>query len=313
MSFSIEVKREITTQELKPCCQRAQLSAFLHINSTLIISRGMKLQIRIENATIAKYLFSAIKDRYGVEIELSVEKKQHLKKNNVYILTVLDKAIEILEDLGIYSSKGMRNTPFAPITINECCKRSYLTGAFLASGSVNAPNRSDYHLEISTLDETLSEFVLMLMNYENLNAKMVKRRNRYVVYVKQADKIGDFLRLSQAFNNLMMFEDERIQRDFKNSLTRLDNCEVANEMKTIKAGSSQIDDIQLLIKHDRFSHIDEKLVQVANLRMAFPEASLNELLEEYKEEYGITLSKSGLQHRFKKIAEIAKEVEQNNL
>lgn len=313
MSFSIEVKREITNMPLKPCCQRAQLSAFLHINSNLLISRGMKLQIKIENATIAKYLFSAIKGRYDVDIELSVEKKQQLKKNNIYILTVLDKAIEILEDLGIYSSQGMRNTPFAPITINECCKRSYLTGAFLASGSINAPSRSDYHLEISSLDEKLSEFVMNLMNHENLNANLVKRRNRFVAYVKQADKIGDFLRLSQAHNNLMLFEDERIQRDFRNSLTRLDNCEVANEMKTIKAGNSQMDDIQLLIKHDQFSHIDEKLVQVANLRMAHPEASLNELLEEYKEEYGVTLSKSGLQHRFKKISELAKAIEDNNL
>lgn len=310
MSFSVEVKREITSLPLKPCCQRAQLSAFLHINSNLlIINRGMKLQIKTENATIAKYLFSGIKDRYEVDIELSVEKKQHLKKNNIYILTVLDKAIEILEDLGIYSSQGMRNTPFAPITINECCKRSYLTGAFLASGSINAPTRSDYHMEISTLDEKLSEFVLKLMNHDNLNAKLVKRRNRYVAYVKQADKIGDFLRLCQAHNNLMKFEDERIQRDFRNSLTRLDNCEVANEMKTIKAGNSQIDDIQLLIKHDQFQHIDEKLVQVANLRMDHPEASLNELLEEYKESYGVTLSKSGLQHRFKKISELAKAIE----
>lgn len=266
----------------------------------------MQLQIKIENATIAKYLFSAIKDRYDVEIELSVEKKQQLKKNNIYILTVLSKAIEILEDLGIYSSQGMRNTPFAPITLNPCCKRSYLTGAFLASGSINAPTRSDYHMEISTLDEKLSLFILDLMNGEDLHAKMVKRRNRYVAYVKQAEKIGDFLRLCQASNNLMKFEDERIQRDFRNSLTRLDNCEVANEMKTIKAGNSQLDDIYLLIQNDQFSHIDEKLMQVANLRMNHPEASLNELLYEYKEEYGITLSKSGLQHRFKKIAELAK-------
>lgn len=314
MSFSSEVKREITGVGLKPCCQRAQLSAFLHINSNLlIINRGMQLQIKIENATIAKYLFSAIKERYDVEIELSVEKKQHLRKNNVYILTILSKAIEILEDLGIYSAMGMRNVPFAPITLNECCKRSYLTGAFLASGSINAPTRADYHMEISSIDEKLSQFILKLMNHENLEAKVVKRRNRYVVYVKPADKIGDFLRLCQAHNNLMLFEDERIQRDFRNSLTRLDNCEVANEMKTIKAGNSQLDYIYLLIEHDQYSHIDEKLIQVADLRMNHPEASLNELLIEYKEAYGLTLSKSGLQHRFKKIEELAKKLEQDNL
>ncbi len=314
MSFSSEVKREITGIPLEPCCQRAQLSAFLHINSNLlIVNRTMQLQIKIENATIAKYLFSAIKNRYDVEIELSVEKKQQLRKNNVYILTVLSKAIEILEDLGIYSSLGMRNAPFAPITLNPCCKRSYLTGAFLASGSINAPTRSDYHMEISTLDEKLSAFILKLMNHEDLDGKLVKRRNRYVAYVKQADKIGDFLRICQAHNNLMSFEDERIQRDFRNSLTRLDNCEVANEMKTIRAGNSQLDDIYLLIKHDQYNHIGEKLIQVADLRMDHPESSLNELLAIYKDTFGITLSKSGLQHRFKKISELAKQLDSDNL
>lgn len=312
MSFSQEVKREITTVPLNQCCQRAQLSAFLHINSDLlIVNRTMQLQIKIENANSAKYLFQAIKDRYAVDIELSVLKKQQLRKNNVYVLTVLDKAIEILEDLGIYSSKGMRNTPFATITLKDCCAKSYLSGAFLASGSINSPAKSNYHMEISSVDEALSGFILKQMNRFDLDAKLVKRRNRYVIYAKQADKIGDFLRLSGAHNNTMSFEDERIQRDFRNSLTRLDNCEVANEMKSIKAGNTQLDDIYALIKHNRYSHIDERLIRVGDLRMDHPEASLNELLEEYELKFGETLSKSGLQHRFKKISELASKLDQD--
>lgn len=309
MSFSVEVKREIITTPSAPCCQRAELSAFLHINSNLVISnRTMNIKIEIENATIAKHLFSALKERYRVDIDLSVEKKQNLRKNNVYILTVKEKAIEILEDLGIYTSKGMRHTPSAVITLKDCCAKSYLAGAFLASGSINAPTTPNYHLEISSQDEELSESILELVNRFDLEAKMIQRRNRFVVYIKAADKIADFLRLIKAYNNTMTFEDERIQRDFRNSLTRLDNVGVANEVKSIKAGSAQLDAIYLLIEHNRYNHLEDRLMRVGDLRMNNPEASLNELLEIYEEEYGETLSKSGLQHRFKKIMDLATKI-----
>lgn len=312
MSFSVEVKRELTTTPMDECCQRAELSAFLHINSNLVISnRQMQIKIEIQNATIAKHLFSQLRERYKVEIELTVEKKQNLGKNNVYILTVLEDGMKILEDLGIYTSMGMRHTPSAVITLKDCCARRYLAGAFLASGSINAPTTPNYHLEISSHDEELSEHHLSLMNRFSLEAKMIKRRNRYVVYIKAADKIADFLRLVQAYNNTMLFEDERIQRDFRNSLTRLDNCEVANEVKTIKAGSAQMDAIYLLIEHNRYSHLEERLLRVADLRLNHPESSLNELLEIYESEFGETLSKSGLQHRFKKIMELASKLDDN--
>lgn len=312
MSFSVEVKRELVGVNSEPCCQRAELSAFLHINSNLVISnRTMQLKIEIENATIAKHLFSALKGRYQVDIELSVEKKQNLRKNNVYILTVKEKAIEILEDLGIYSSKGMRQTPSAIITLKDCCAKRYLAGAFLAAGSINAPTTPNYHMEISSQDEELSRTILTLMNRFDLEAKMIKRRSRFVVYIKAADKIADFLRLTQAYNNTMTFEDERIQRDFRNSLTRLDNCEVANEVKSIRAGSAQLDAIYALIEHNRYSHLEDRLIEVGDLRMNHPEASLNELLDLYEEEFGVTLSKSGLQHRFKKIMDLASKLTDN--
>ena len=306
MSFSAAVKREICTVKLDECCQRAQLSAFLHINSNLTISnQKMGLQIKIENATIAKHLFKSIKDRYAVDVELQVMKKQNLKKNNIYILKVKEQGREILEDLGIYSSKGMRETPFPTIVIKDCCARHYLSGAFLASGSINAPTTPNYHLEISTDNMAHAKVIENLMNRFGLEAKMTQRRKKQVVYVKAADKIADFLRLSEAHQSTLTFEDERIQRDFRNSLTRLDNCEVANEMKTIKAGNEQLDAIYVLIENNRYSHLDERLIRAGDLRMNHPEASLNELLEEYEIEYKETLSKSGLQHRFKKIMDLA--------
>ena len=205
----------------------------------------------------------------------------------------------------------MRHTPSAVITLKDCCAKRYLAGAFLAAGSINAPTTPNYHLEISSQDEELSGTILKLMNRFDLEAKMIKRRNRYVAYIKAADKIADFLRLTQAYNNTMTFEDERIQRDFRNSLTRLDNCEVANEVKSIRAGSAQLDAIYLLIEHNRYNHLEDRLIRVGDLRMNHPEASLNELLEIYETEYGETLSKSGIQHRFKKIIDLASKISDN--
>lgn len=292
------------------CCERAMLSAFLHINSNLlIVNKQMQLQIEIENATIAKRMFSILKNRYDVEIELKVVKKQNLNKNNVYILRVLSQGIEILEDLGIYTSRGMRHTPSSVITVKPCCKQAYLGGAFLAGGSINAPTTPNYHLEIATVDDELAEFIKKLFEYQDINAKITKRRNKYVVYVKAADHIADFLKVTGAHVKTLEFEDVRIQRDFKNSLIRLDNCEVANEVKSIQAGNKQIDAIQKLIEHNRYNYLEPRLIQVADLRMQYPEASLNELIYEYEEIHGETISKSGLQHRFKKIIEIASKLD----
>lgn len=310
MSFSSEVKHEITTVEYDTCCERALLSAFIHINSNMIIAnKQIQLQSEIENATIAKFIYSLLKKRYGVELELSVLKKGRFKNSNIYAIKVLNRSIEVLEDLGIYASTGMRPTPSKLITLKECCVKSYLAGAFLASGSINAPNTANYHLELSTTDEELSEYILKLILQLDIKAKMTQRRTRSVVYIKAADHIADFLKIAGAHIKTLEFEDIRIQRDFKNSLTRLDNCEVANEMKSIKAGNLQIDAIQKLIQFNRFNYLEERLIKVANLRMQFPESSLNELLEYYQEMYDESISKSGLQHRFKKIIEAANRIE----
>lgn len=311
MSFSSEVKHEISTNIYHECCERAFLSAFLQINSNLIIAnKRMQIQIEIENAAIAKRLFSLLKERYQVEIDLTVVKKQKLKKNNVYILRVMDRGMEILEDLGIYSSKGMRNTPYSVITLKECCARAYLAGAFLASGSINAPTTANYHMEITCEGEELALYLQKLLNRFDISAKITSRRNHQVVYVKAADHIADFLKITGAHVNTLEFEDIRIQRDFKNSLTRLDNCEVANEVKTIKAGSQQLDAIYKLIEHNRYNQLEDRLIQVGDLRMNHPEASLNELIEYYEAEHNATISKSGLQHRFKKLIELADKLDQ---
>ena len=155
----------------------------------------------------------------------------------------------------------------------------------------------------------MAAYLQTLLARFGIEGKLTERRNRTVVYVKVADQIADFLKAIGAYQKTMEFEDIRIQRDFTNSLTRLENCEIADEVKTIQAGNKQVDAIIKLIEANQYSQLDDKLREVAELRMDNPESSLNELIDKYESTYGNTISKSGLQHRFKRIIEMANKID----
>jgi len=306
MSFTTEVKSEIGQNRLNDCCIKAQLAALIQLCSTIVINnKGMSLIIKIENATTAKRIWKLVKDSYDAEMELSVLKKMNLKKNNIYIIKIITKVKYILDDLNLLIDNKLQDHPSFRLVRKECCARAYLAGAFMASGSANSPTKSNYHLEIATLDVNHAIYIQKLMKRFELPAKYIQRRNQHVVYLKASEKISDFLRCVGAYNAVMNFEDMRIQRDFRNSLTRLDNCEVANEMKTMRAGKKQLEDIVLLEKYGKMTYLDKKLQEVAELRKLLPEASLNDLCGEYEKQFGISISKSGMKHRLAKLAELA--------
>ena len=313
MSFTTSVKGEVAANELKECCSLAQCSALIKMCSTLNINaQGMYLTIHSESAPTAKKILKLLKENYKIQSELSVLKKMNLKKNNIYVLRIYDHTQEILRDLGVMDKNGLRSHPTAKVVARDCCARAYLAGAFLAGGSVNSPNKTNYHLEIATTDEKLAKFLQKLMERFFLPAKIITRRNQYVVYLKSSEKIADFLKCIEATNSVFEFEDVRIQRDFMNSLTRLDNCDFANEMKTLAAGRKQCEDIEYLENYGALEYLPHKIKQVALLRKKYPEASLNELCEHYEEEYLETISKSGMRHRLNKMAEIAQTYKQEN-
>lgn len=291
---------------LEPHCMKAQLSAFLQMNASLnFTSEGMHITCRSENVSSAKRVYQLVKELYDVEIELSVIRKMKLKKNNIYVIRIKNKAIDILRDLDILGEEGLKEHPSASIVRKECCAKAYLSGAFLASGSVNSPTTSNYHLEISASSEALAKYLQKQMHKFRMNAKYIKRRNQFVVYLKASDQISDFLKCVGANDSLFAFEDSRIQRDFMNSLTRLDNCELANEMKSIKAGQQQLEEIDRIDNFVGLKSLPKNLYQVAMLRKNYPEASLNELCEQYEKEYQSSISKSGMRHRLNKIKDIA--------
>lgn len=312
MSFTTEVKQEVGMNILKPCCQKAELAALIQLCSSLgMNSNGLYLTARIENASTAKRIWKLIRDQYDVKMELSVIRKMNLKKNNIYVIRVVGDVRHILDDLTLLKDGMIRNHPLATLVRKDCCARAYLAGAFMASGSVNSPSKTNYHLEIATLNEKHAEYVQKLMERFLLPAKVIKRRNQYVVYLKASEKIADFLKLIGAYESLMKFEDVRIQRDYINSLTRLDNCEFANEVKTLKAGKKQVESIELLEKHHRLQHLDSKLQEAARLRRENPEASLLELCELYERETGNTITKSGMKHRLARLSELAENLKED--
>lgn len=308
MSFTSDVKKEICLNTLSECCKKAQLSAFLQISASLSFSsEGVSISAHSENVSSAKRIYQLIKELYDVEIELSVIKKMKLKKNNIYRIRIKNKALEILKDLDILGEQGLKEHPSSKIVKKECCVKAYLAGSFLASGSVNSPQTSNYHLEIATTSNSLARYIQKQMVKFRMNAKLIKRRSQDVVYLKASDQISDFLKCVGTNDALFEFEDRRIQRDFMNSLTRLDNCELANEMKSIKAGKQQLEDIDRIDNFVGINSLPENLYKVAILRQENPEASLLELCAMYEKAYQEDISKSGIRHRLNKIKDVAQQ------
>lgn len=307
MSFASDTKKELTQIETSSCCTKAELSALIQMNGVLsFTNRQWSLDVQTENAAIARRIYTNIKMLYPMNVELLVRKKMRLKKNNVYICRVREGARTLLEDLEIVSEGLQFDQTISPSLIKKsCCKRSYLRGAFLAGGSVNNPETSSYHLEIFSLYRSHSEALVKLMNHFKLNSKSIERKKGYIAYLKEAEKISDFLGVIGAHVALMKFEDVRIVRDMRNSVNRLVNCETANLNKTIGAAIRQIENIRFIDNTIGLDQLPEKLREIARLRIEHQDVTLKELGEMVSTG---AVSKSGVNHRLRKLDEIAENL-----
>lgn len=312
VSYASDVKKELTSLPVHPEHAKAELAAFLRMNGVLSLhDHQFSLDITTENPAIARRIFSLIKTAYGIEPLLIVSKKMKLKKNYQYLVRLQKQVHEILTDLEIFdNNNGLITGIPEKIMSSEQRAISYLRGAFLASGSVNNPETSRYHLEIYSLYEDHNQDLLKLMNnFFYLNAKETRRRSGYIVYLKEAEKIGDFLHIVGAVNAMLAFEDLRIMRDMRNSVNRLVNCDTANLKKTANAAAKQVEDIQLIEEKFGLENLPEKLTVLARFRLTHPELSLKEVAAQVPDG---PISKSGVNHRFQKIREIAKQLKEEN-
>lgn len=303
MSFAAEVKKELTSLEVHREHAKAELAALIRMNGSLSINnQQFVLNVQTENAAIARRIYSLLKDHYNVRSELLVRRKMKLKKNNVYIVRLKQETKRVLLDLDIMDGLMFHSHVSDEIMGNAQKMRSYLRGAFMASGSVNNPETSRYHLEIYSIYEEHNQDICDMLNYYGLNARALERRNGFISYLKGAEKIADFLTLIGATNSMLKFEDVRIVRDMRNSVNRLVNCETANMNKTIDAASKQIDNIEFIQQRVGLGALPEKLQEIAKLRLEHPEVSLKELGEMIPSG---AISKSGINHRIRKINEFA--------
>ncbi len=304
-SFASQVKKELTQLEVHPEHAKAELSALIRMNGTLtIVNHQLGLDVQTENPAIARRLYALIRQLYKQEASLIVRRKMKLKKNNQYVVRLSHDVKPMLRDLSILDPLGLSiNTAVAENILNEPQRmRSYLRGAFLAGGSVNNPETSRYHLEIYSLYADHNEGILQMMNHFDLNARTVARRSGDIVYLKEAEKIADFLNVIGATNAMLKFEDVRIMRDMRNSVNRLVNCETANMSKTVDAAQKQIDNITFLQTHGGLDQLPARLRDMAQVRVDHPDISLTEL---GKLVPGGPISKSGVNHRLRKINELA--------
>ena len=305
MSFAKMVKEELSTLNRPQDEQLAELAAFMHLNVELEIKNQKRtLWFKTTNATVARRFLTLAKNLYHIESTLMTAQEHNFQIKNTIFVGIEEKVDLILSEHDIMSDQG--SVELLTRTIET--KTAYLRGCFLVSGSVNDPKTAEYHLEIYSDNPQKIIFIQRLINEFDLNAKIIQRRKGYIVYLKEAEAIADFLRYIGALETVFLYDDIRIKRDFNNSINRVMNCEIANEKKVIQASLDQINDIELIEKSIKLENLGEKINQIIFLRKEYPELSLQELTEKYQEHFKETISKSGINHRLKRIKEIADQI-----
>lgn len=309
MSFSATTKNELSRIPLADsCCDVAELAALVRMNGTIQISamKNINLKFTTENAAIARRIFSLLKNIYDTEVEVMVRRNRQLKKNNNYLIVINNKEIskKILEDVGfITETASVFNPNFEipkEIIEKRCCKRSYIRGAFLGGGSITNPEKT-YHLEFVTSNEEHAMDLSSVINTFGLNSKIVTRKENYIVYIKEGEQIVDLLNIIGAHQALLKLEDIRVLKNVRNNINRIVNCETANLSKTIDASLRQVESINYIEQTIGLDKLPDNLRELAELRLEYDDASLKEL--------GMMLNppvgKSGVNHRFRKIEELA--------
>ncbi len=305
MSFTTVIKNEIAKLDTIRSSKISELSGFIRNNINLELD-----MLVTENVLIARRIYLMMKELYGISAEI-ISKTTSSKKSPVYLIKIpKDKKNFILEDLGVVDKDNQHlESPKEYLISTDDDIRSYLRGVFLTKGSVNDPKTSQYHMEI-LLDYPKEAIVVQrLLNQFDLNAKLLNRDKGYMVYLKEADKISDFLKILSASNAVLYFENVRIVRNHKNITNRLNNCEQANIDKIVETAQMQLHYIETIKNHIDTLQLDDKIKEALVYREKYPETSLQELSEIITMETGKKITKSGLNHRFRKIKEIALRLE----
>jgi len=301
-SFTSKVKEELVTNSYESSDRlRALLAAYIRINGSLVIrNKNTILSLKTENAKISKFLYETISKVYKTKVNLISKKKKNLSKSMSYIIEVGDYSEEIISDLDISFLEGKISKN---IVKNDDTISGYLAGAFLASGSINSPVTSNYHLEVSLNNENYAKWLSKLFaKYKNSNIepKVIKRRDSYVIYFKKCEQISTFLIMIGAVASCLEFEDVRVTRDSLNTANRLLNMDTANMKKVVDTGHRQADEIRIIDANFGIAKIPNlKAKMLASLRLENEESSLQELADLMTPHFSNDITKSNVNHIFR--------------
>ena len=306
-SFTSQVKEELTQNEYTSLERlRALLAAYIRINGSLVIrNKATRLTLKSENAKISKFLYTTINEIYDAHAKLIMTTKNNHSKHTVYSIEIDEASDTILEDLEVSFLEGKISKN---IVKNDDTISGYLAGAFLAAGSVNSPETSNYHLENSLNSENYAKWLSKLFaRYKNSNIepKIIKRRDNYVVYFKKSDQISNFLIIIGAVSSCLEFEDVRANRDLINNANRLTNMDTANMKKMLETGLRQIKEINLIDNKLGIKNIpNEKAKLLCTLRKENESASLVDLADIMSETLDKPITKSNINHLFRYLHEL---------
>lgn len=309
MSFSSEAKDEMSRViNSGRHCQIAEIAAIISLCGNVHISKDDKYMIKVhtENVAVARKFFILLKNTFLVNAEISIKRNTYLKKSITYTITIknseaaikilqathlIDENMEINEEMSLVNNLIIHNT---------CCKRAFIRGAFLATGSISDPGKF-YHFEIVCPTEEKAKQLQAIINTFDVDAKIVSRKKHFIVYIKEGAQIVDLLNVMEAHVSLMKLENIRIMKEMRNSINRQVNCETANINKTVSAAVKQLEDIKIIQDTIGLDNINKNLAEIAMVRLNNPDATLKELGELLDTPVG----KSGVNHRLRKISELA--------
>lgn len=309
MSYTITIKEEISEIKNTKSEMIAELSGYIRNNGTITDN---KIAITTENKFLVERVTNHLKNLYDVTPKIEIIENLNFSKNDLYQITIENNLKVILKDLCIFDEENnyIETVPTYLIGANEEI-RAYIRGVFFATGSINDPKTSRYHMELLVSRPEEAVFVQRLLNIFDLNAKILNREKGYMIYIKEAEKISDFIKIIGANKAVMYYENVRVYRDQKNKTNRLNNCEQANMDRIFETANEQLEQIKIIEENDGLMLLDDKTKEALEYRKKYPEASLKELAEIISLETTKSITKSGLNHRMRKIKDLAQRLQKN--
>ena len=310
VTFSSKVRAELS-RSTSPArhCQLAELAAMICFCGRYD-AKDEIMYIQTENDAVVRKCFTLLKKAYNIVVnQETVGAVSEAEGYSTFHRLFSDAGEEekVLSGLKMLDDAGNICGPGQPVNglliKNACCRRAYLRGAFLCTGSVSDPAKG-YHLEFVCGSMEQAAQIQGLIHGFEIEAHTIMRKKYHVVYVKEGEAISDLLNVMGAYVSLMDLENMRILKDVRNSVNRRVNCETANIGKTVTAASRQIEDIQYITEHYGLEHLPESLREMAEVRTAHPDAPLKELGQYMYPPVG----KSGVNHRLRKLSEIAESI-----